>query len=122
MKRKKRKVSVELKNTHGSTDVIKKTDLKVLGATFQDVPDDVRRRFNIGYGVQVKSLDNGQFKKNGIKAGFIILSINSRQIRSEEDINEVYQEAVKSADQVLFITGIYQDGRRAHYAVDLSEE
>lgn len=120
--RKQKKVSVELKNAHGSTDVIKKTDSSILGATFQNVPDDVRRRFNLGYGIQVKSLQNGQFKKNGIKAGFIILSINSRQIRSEEDINEVYQEAVKSADQVLFITGIYQDGRRAHYAVDLSEE
>ena len=119
---KERKIEVELKNSRGNTDIVKEADMEVLGAVFQEVPEETRRMLNIGYGMQVNTVKNGFLKTGGVQKGFIILKINSKQIRSIDDIEQAYKEAADSPDQVLFITGIYPNGRRANYAVNLYEE
>ena len=120
--RKERKIEVELKNSRGNTDIVKLADMEVLGAVFQEVPEQTRRQLNIGYGMQVSNVKNGLMKDEGIQKGYIILKINNKQIRSIDDIEQAYKEAADSPDQVLFITGVYPSGRRANYAVNLSEE
>ena len=120
--RKEKKVDVELKNSRGNTDIVKEADMEVLGAVFQEVPEQTRRQLNIGYGMQVSSVKNGLMKDGGIQKGYIILKINNKQIRSIDDIEQAYKEASNSPDQVLFITGIYPSGRRANYAINLSED
>ena len=120
--KKQKNVQVELKNIRGNTDLIKDADMEVLGAVFQDVPEQTRRQLNIGYGIQVSSVNNGLMKDNGIQKGFIILRINNRQIKSVSDVDEIYKEASNSADPVLFISGVYPSGRRAYYSINLSEE
>ena len=118
---KTRKINVELKNFKGNTDVVKNSDFDVLGAVFNEVPEQLRRQLNIGYGMQVNGIKDGLLRKSGIQRGFIILKINNRQIKSQDDIEQAYNEAAKSPDQVLFITGVYPSGRRANYAVSLEE-
>ncbi len=58
----------------------------------------------------------------GIRKGFIILKANGVQMRTVEDLEKVMKEATKSPDQVLFITGMFPSGKRANYAVDLTQE
>lgn len=120
--KKERKLEVELKNSRGNTEIVKQADMEVLGAVFQEVPEQTRRQLNIGYGMQVSNVKNGLMKDEGIQKGYIILKINNKQIRSIDDIEQAYKEAADSPDQVLFITGVYPSGRRANYAVNLSEE
>ena len=59
--------------------------------------------------------------ESGIRKGFIILKANGRQMKSVEDLEEVMKEASQSPDQVLFMTGVYPSGKRANYAVDLTQ-
>lgn len=120
--KKEKKLDIELKNSRGNTDIVKEADMEILGAAFQDVPEQTRRQLNIGYGIQVSGVRNGLMKNAGIQRGFIILKVNNRQIKSVDDLEEVYKEAAKSQDQVLFISGVYPSGRRANYAIGLSEE
>lgn len=120
--KKEKQFEVELKNSRGNTDIVKNTGMEVLGATFQDVPEQTRRQLNIGYGVQVSDVKGGLMKDNGVQKGFIILRINNRQIKSVDDIEQIYKEASDSSDPVLFISGVYPSGRRAYFSVDLSEE
>ena len=68
------------------------------------------------------ALKSGKFSKAGIQRGYIVLKVNNEQIRSEADLEKVFQTALKSPERVLFITGLYQSDRRANYAVDLSED
>lgn len=96
--------------------------MELLGAVFQEVPEQTRRQLNIGYGVQVSAINKGLLKDAGIQKGFIILKINNKQIKSAEDVEQIYKEASSSPDQVLFISGLYPSGRRANYAVSLSED
>lgn len=119
--KKEKNVQVTLMNSRGNTELVKDAGIEVLGAAFQEVDDQLRRQLNIGYGIQVSGVSNGKMKDAGIQRGFIILKINGKQIKSESDVQDAYQEAVKSPEQVLFITGLYPSGRRANYAVDLSE-
>ena len=119
---KEKKYDVELKNSRGNTDIVKDADIDVLGATFQDVPEQTRRQLNIGYGVQVSSVKNGLMKDAGIQKGFIILKINDRQIRTSDDIEQVFKDASSSTEQVMIVSGVYPSGRRDYYVIRLSND
>lgn len=122
MRNKKEKMfNVTLKNMQGNTEVVKKFDLDMLGAAFQPADDDVKRHLGISYGLQVTGVDKGKFADSGIKKGFVILKVNGQKITSEEDLSKVLKAANQSPERVLFITGYYMSGRRANYAVDLSD-
>lgn len=116
---KQKTVTAELKNLQGNTEIVSKSDMQILGASFQDVPATVRNRMQLSYGMQVSEVGSGLFKDAGIQRGFIILKINGRQISSFQDIETVYAEAQKSQDQVLFISGVTSSGSRMNYAIGL---
>lgn len=120
--KKEKKFEVELKNTKGSTEIMKEADLDLLGATFQEVPAQTRRDLNLSYGVQVGSIKNGLLKDQGVQRGYIILRINNQPIRTVDDIERLYKEAASSPNQELFISGVYPSGRRAIYGINLAEE
>ena len=46
----------------------------------------------------------------------------SRYLPDETGLDKKIREATKSPDQVLFITGMFPSGKRANYAVDLTQE
>lgn len=120
--KKEKKFDVELKNSRGNTEIVKDADIELLGATFQEVPEQTRRQLNIGYGVQVSDVKNGLLKDQGVQRGYIILRINNQQIKSVDDVERLYKEAASSTNQELFISGVYPSGRRAIYAINLSED
>lgn len=120
--RKQKTVNVELKNTHGNTDIIRKDDNRILGASFQELSAQNLSRMNLEYGVQVSEVDKGLLKDAGIQRGFIILKINNTPMRTVDDVEQAYQAAKRSQDQVLFISGLTNAGRRANYAIGLEEQ
>ena len=119
--KKEKTFTVTLKNAQGNTKVVQKADMQILGAAFRAVPDELKRQLNLGYGVQVTGVTNGRMAESGIRKGFIILKANSKQLRTVEDLENVMKAASQSPDQVLFMTGVYPSGKRANYAVDLSQ-
>ena len=96
--------------------------MDILGAAFRPVPDDLKKQLNLGYGLQVTGVSNGKMADAGIRKGFIILKANGTMLKTVDDLNNVMKAAVKSPDQVLFLTGVFSSGKRANYAVDLSQE
>mgnify|MGYP003443464855 CR=1 FL=1 len=122
MREKKEKtLEVTLKNLQGNTEVVKKFDLDMLGAAFKPIGDDMKRHLGVSYGLQVTGVEKGKFAEAGIKRGFVILKVNGTKITSEEDLANVLKAANQSPERVLFISGYYESGRRANYAVDLSD-
>ncbi|NPA67972.1 MAG: Do family serine endopeptidase, partial [Chlorobi bacterium] len=67
-----KKFSVELKNSLGTTDVVNKDIIQVLGASFASVSEETKNKLNIKNGVQVTDLQSGKLMKAGIRRGFII--------------------------------------------------
>lgn len=119
--KKEKEFTVTLKNAQGTTKVVKKADMQILGAAFREVPEDMKRQLNLGYGVQVTGVSDGRMADSGIRKGFIILKANGKQLKTVQDLEDVMKAASQSPDQVLFMTGVYPSGKRANYAVDLSQ-
>lgn len=119
--KKEKEFDITLKNAQGTTKVVKKADMEILGAAFREVPQEIKRQLNLGYGVQVTGVTEGRMADSGIRKGFIILKANGKQLKTVQDLENVMKAASQSPDQVLFMTGIYPSGKRANYAVDLSQ-
>ena len=120
--KKEKTITVELKNAQGNTKVMKNVDMDILGAAFKELPDDLKRQLNLGYGLQVTGVSNGKMKDAGIRKGVILLKANNQPLRTVADMEEVLKAASQSPEQVLFITAITPSGRRVNFAVDLNQD
>lgn len=119
--KKNKTVKVTLENEQGTTSVVKKADLQILGAAFQELSAKAKRQLGINYGLQVTGVSSGRMKQAGIRRNFIILKVNGQRVASDDDLTNIFKAARRSPDQVLFITGIMPSGRRYNYAVDVSD-
>nr|WP_297162118.1 Do family serine endopeptidase [uncultured Dysgonomonas sp.] len=116
-------VSVVLKNSSGSTSVVKKTDgLAAVGAAFKKLTEEQKKQYGVSYGVEVAGVDDGgKFKKEGISKGFIIMKINNASVSSPDEVEQIIDAVSKSQDKGLFVSGFYPNGRTKYYAIDLNE-
>ncbi len=118
--------NVELKNDQGSTEITKAIDgMKLLGATFEEIPNSKKQQLGVNSGIEVKSVDNnGKFRKEGISKGFIILRINNIPINTQNDIEKIVQMTTSSnvEDKALLVAGFYPNGKTQYIAIDLSGE
>lgn len=120
--KKEKNFTITLKNTQGTTKVVKNADMELLGAAFREVSDDLKEQLNLGYGLQVTAIEDGRIADSGIRKGFIILKANGKQMHSVQDLENAMKTASQSPDQVLFMTGVYPSGKQGYYAVNLSQE
>ena len=120
--KKEKNINITLKNEQGTTKIVKDAGMEILGAAFKELPDDLKKQLNLGYGLQVTGVTSGKVADAGVRKGFIILKANDQPMRKVSDLEEVMKAAVKSPNQVLFLTGVFPSGKRGYYAVDLTQE
>ena len=120
--KKDKNINITLKNEQGTTKIVKDAGMEILGAAFKELPDDLKKQLNLGYGLQVTGVTSGKMADAGVRKGFIILKANDQPMRKVSDLEEVMKAAVKSPNQVLFLTGVFPSGKRGYYAVDLTQE
>ena len=118
-------MKAELQNRQGNTGIVSSTDSNVdnLGVEFKEVDAKLKEKFQLEYGLEVKSVTKGKFQEAGIKPGFIIVKINNSPIREAKDIETLLDEAINTSDKfkVLNIAGIYPNGRITYYAINLAD-
>ncbi len=112
-----------LRNNQGNTSVTHADTPSSLGAKLSTPDKETLRKLGISSGVSVGTLSDGRFKEAGMKDNFIIVSINRSRVTSADEVESIYTSIRKSSDpeKVMFISGIYPNGRQAYYAVDLSD-
>ncbi len=120
--KKTKTATVTLKNAQGNTKVVKNADLDVLGANFRAVTDELKQHLGISYGLEVIKVSRGPLATAGIVKGFVIQKVNDETIASIDDLQKVVKAASTSKEQVLFIQGVHPSGKKAYYAVPLSNE
>lgn len=121
----KKTFTVELRNSQGSTAVVKKSGdaSEVLGAAFRPLSDEQKREYGVSYGIEVNGINRGKVQDAGIRKGFIIMMVNDQRISSPEDLFKIVERVQKgsSEEQGLFIKGFYPNGRTQFYAINLAE-
>ena len=80
--KKEKDIEMTLKNAQGTTKVVKSAGMDILGAAFREVPQELKRQLNLGYGVEVTGVTDGKMKAAGIRKGFIILKANGQPVKS----------------------------------------
>ena len=108
--KKEKDIEMTLKNAQGTTKVVKSAGMDILGAAFREVPQELKRQLNLGYGVEVTGVTDGKMKAAGIRKGFIILKANGQPVKSVNDLEDVLKAATQSPDQVLFLSGMFPSG------------
>ena len=113
-----------LRNTQGSTQITKKGDFSDMGCAFMKIGDETKKKLGIKAGVSVAGVKNGPFKDAGVKDGFIIIEINGQNVSTIDDVEKIYNQIMKNDDEdkVMFLVGIYPNGRKYYYAVNLQPE
>lgn len=121
---KKEVKSGTLRNSQGNTAITKKGDFSDLGCAFMKVGDETKKKLGISSGIQVQGVKNGPFKDAGVKDGFVIVEINGRSVSSVDEVEGIYNAIMKSdeSDKVMFLTGLYPNGKKYYYAVNLQPE
>ena len=120
---KQQRCSATLRNNQGNTSVTRADNPSSLGAELTALEPDRLRSLGLSSGVSVGTLGDGRFKDAGMKDNFIIVSINRNRVSTPEQVESIYSSIRKSSDpeKVMFISGIYPNGRQAYYAVDLTD-
>ena len=120
--KKEKTVEMVLKNKQGTTNVVKDNGMEILGAAFRELPDDMKQSLRLNYGVEVTGVTDGKMKEAGVRKGFIILKANGQSVKTVDQLEEIVKQASQSPEPVLFLNGIFPSGKRAYFAVDLTQE
>ena len=119
-----KRTTVTFKNDQGNTKITKQSDVLSLGCAFNELTADEKENYAISKGLKVLGIKEGKFKRAGIRDGFIITDINNMPVDSRDDVENIYNQIMRSGDtdKVMFITGFYPTGKKVYYAVDLSDD
>ena len=120
--KKEKTLEMTLKNEQGTTKVVKESGMEILGAAFREVPQEMKQQLRLGAGLEVTGVTEGKMKEAGIRKGFIILKANGQSVKTVEQLEEIVKQASRSTEPVLFLNGIFPSGKRAYFAVDLTQE
>ena len=119
-----KRTTVTFKNDQGNTKMTKQSDVMSLGCAFTELSKEDKDDLAISKGLKVVGVKAGKFKNAGIRDGFIITDINNMPVDSRDDVENIYNQIMRSgdSDKVMFITGFYPTGKKVYYAVDLSDD
>ena len=120
--KKEQTLELTLKNEQGTTKVVKDAGMEILGAAFREVPQETKQQLRLGAGLEVTGVTEGEMKEAGVRKGFIILKANGQSVKTVEQLEEIVKQASRSTEPVLFLNGVFPSGKRAYYAVDLTQE
>lgn len=121
---KRHTVTAKLRNNRGETGITKAKDGNDLGAELKTLDSEKARSLQIRGGVSVENVSDGRFRSAGVRKGFIILGVNGKRVSTPEEFNAIYKAIAtsdSSQDKVLFLSGVYPDGKTAYYAVPLDD-
>jgi serine protease Do len=111
----KGEVKARLKNNEGGETLNKKEISHALkGAQFEDVPYRDLAKLMLEGGVRINRVDEGKWKKAGLKETFIIAFIDKVPVDNVEDLNRIL-EYKKGG---ILVEGYYPNGQKGTYGVE----
>lgn len=108
---KKMEILTVLKNRENGTAIVKSADITVLGAKFQQLSGEDKQQLRLQNGIKISEIGNGKLKAVGLRAGFIITSINHQPINTVEDA----QNVLSKIKGTVLVEGIYPNGMYAYF-------
>ncbi len=109
-----RDILAVLKNTSGSVELIRRElAVEIAGGEFENMSLEELERYSIDGGIKVVRVGEGKWQEAGIKAGFMITSVDKHKINNVEEFDRL----MENKDGGLLIEGFYQDGEEVYYGL-----
>ncbi|GAO45706.1 trypsin-like peptidase domain-containing protein [Flavihumibacter petaseus] len=97
-------IDVVLRNSGGTTDIVKTSVLDKLGADLATIDSKMAKEMGVKGGVMVKSIDeNGAFSKTRMEDGFVILKVNGKEVSNVEE----FRTEMEKAGSSVTLDGMY---------------
>jgi serine protease Do len=108
-------VNVRLRNTDGLEGVSRKEiKYEMDGASLQDVNYKMLAELNLEGGVKFTNIEEGKWKKAGIRSNFVIGFVDKLPVNNVEDFNRILE--FKRGG--ILIEGFYTNGEKGTYGVE----
>jgi serine protease Do len=102
---------ITLRNSTGTTDVVKTSVLDKLNAELQSLTKDQAKELGVKGGVVVKSFgENSAFSRTRMQEGFVILKVDGSTVTSVDDFRKAIEGTSKSSVNLEGIYPGYNDG------------
>lgn len=113
---KEKTVTATLKNTLGTTTTVASSNnMTIQGGTFADLTNEDKKEFGLEGGAKLLEVEAGKWREAGIKPGYIVTSVDKKQILSVEDLSRALTRTADGSG--LLIEGMYEDGEKAYYGI-----
>lgn len=107
-------VEATLKNIMGEERMYRReAAMEIQGATISEIDEDTKGDLDISGGVQLNNIKNGKWSEAGIKDGFIITSVDKREIKTINDL----MASLANKEGGILIGGVYPDGEEVYYGI-----
>lgn len=113
--------NITLRNSQGSTKVMKEVDLDQLGVSMKEITAADKSTLGINYGLVVSAIRKGKMSAAGVQKGTIILQVNEKKMTTVSDWETAVTEANQSSDRTLWIKAMTASGLKRSYVVDLND-
>jgi serine protease Do len=108
-------LALTMQSEEAQAAVLQESKLTFQGATFQALSASEKSKYHIDGGFKITSLGDGKLRSAGISAGFILLSVDRKPLRTTTDL----KAALTNRQGGILIEGIYPNGLRAYYGIGL---
>jgi Do/DeqQ family serine protease len=108
-------LALTMQSEDSKTVAEKERKVIIQGATFEALSANEKAKLNVDYGFKITSLANGKLRNAGISAGFILLSVDRKPLRTTQDL----RETLTNRQGGVLIEGLYPNGLRAYYGIGL---
>lgn len=115
-------VNITLKNRAGTTEIVKTASvLEQLGGELENVDKNIASANSIKGGVRVRKIGTGLLGKSRMQDGFVITSVNGREVKSVEEFQEVLTSL--KGGGIVRLEGIYPGFEGSYtYPLTLTKE
>lgn len=114
--------TVTLTNKDGKPKIVEKEKpeeiSRDIGAELSPLDESLKQKLGLEYGIKVESISGGKFAEVGIPEGFIILQINNKKVKDEEDVYQIMDQ-IKRKEGGILIKGLNPDGSKGYYGFGL---
>lgn len=113
-----RTATVTLRNTTGTTAIIKAEDAKAVevhGATFKPLSAGELQKLGLDGGAKITNIKKSDFRDTDIPEGFIITRIDKNKVRTPQDAQRYLANLDDGAG--VLIEGTYPDGQKAYFPI-----
>lgn len=105
---------VLLRDRKGNTELKIRTEEElntIFGAKFEVLDNEEKSALKLANGVKITDIEDGKFRRAGIKEGFIITHIDKQPVESPEDVKRILN--AKSGG--VLVEGFHQNGMPDYY-------